>query len=59
MSTWCRVCHEHDCGIDHRDSIKKPKILRKTRKPTLPEGVGRSKPEKPKPKVSHTQLRLF
>ncbi len=60
--SWCRVCHEHDCGIDHGDSrVQSKRKKSPPRKPPLPIGVGRMKKPKPKPKVkaSYTQLNLF
>lgn len=51
---WCRVCFEHDCGIDHGDNRR----VRKVRRPPPPPPKEEKK-EPVKKGPSHTQLRLF
>ena len=56
--SWCRVCFEHDCGIDHGDNrrVRKRKLKIK-RPPTPPPKEEKKEPTKKAP--SHTQLKLF
>jgi len=55
--SWCRVCFEHDCGIDHGDRrVRKIKTTRPKPKPH-PRKEEKKGPTKKAP--SHTQLKLF